>query len=150
MHPKHESDTNYVRNRKAALCFFLIVIAMVAIYIAMPLPDSFREIHPEEQILRGPIEEIREYVLNDTPIGMDMDEVLKVIEGHSEWVLFQISYEHGPDYGTGVGEKSIRVHMGEYKEPGFLKGITGVVVWWAFNENAELIDIFVRKDTDSL
>ena len=137
--------------RKIRVCVFVIVGAIVLANVGMCLADYFREISPEEQLLRSSIEEIKKYLLVITPIGLNMEDVMKVIESHDAWEIWQISHEHGPDYSSGVGEKYIRTHIGQYRENcKFGIGVTGVVVWWAFNEDAELVDIFVRKDTDAL
>jgi len=137
--------------RKIVIGISLSVAVIILVNVATILSNHFREMSPEELLLRSSIEEIKEHLLNDTPFGMNMEDVIKVIESHDEWKIWQISYEHGPDYGSGIGAKSIRAHIGEYRGScAFGIGMTDVAVWWAFDENAELIDIFVRKDVDAI
>lgn len=47
-----------------------------------------------------------------------------------------------------VGSKAIKVHLGEYYQ--FPVGRTGVAAYWGFDDKGKLIEIWVRKDTDSL
>ena len=85
------------------------------------------------------------------PYGMSMEDTIKTIKEHNEWILdaYDISYEHGTHFGAGIGEKSIRACIGKYKEFGFLLGMTSVVVWWAYDEDEKLIAILVNKETDA-
>jgi hypothetical protein len=47
-----------------------------------------------------------------------------------------------------VGTKSIEVYLGEYYQ--FPAGKTGVAAYWGFDNKDRLIEIWVRKDTDSI
>ena len=102
---------------------------------------------------------IKDSILQLTPIGMDMENVIAVIESKRKWKVEYISYEHGftrpgrPDpndiasgWGSVVGEKSIRVFLGDYRNI----FITSVSVFWGFDADSKLIDVHVWKDKDVL
>jgi len=87
---------------------------------------------------------------------MDMEEVIAVIENNTRWGSPGINRESGfshpnpqasPwDYGerTGaliVGVKSIQTNH-RYSIPLFLD--RSVRIWWGFDENGKLIDVYVR------
>ena len=109
--------------------------------------------------LRFPRECIRFYILQLTPIGTNMERVIEVIESKENWETRYISYESGYD-GPGplspedialgktrtVGEKSIEVYLGEYQNI----FVTSVTVFWGFDKDSKLIDIYIWKDMDSM
>lgn len=86
-----------------------------------------------------------------------MDEVIAFINSQKSWKIAYISEKTGfSKQGKGVpstvvGVKSIRTEIGEYRDPqfGFIF-ITSVTVFWGFDENSKLIDIYVWKTTDAL
>ena len=99
--------------------------------------------------LRRTPERIREYLLELTPIGMTLDEAERTIRGHnSDWRFRHVSDRIGVNINRPsgpsefIGEKSMRVVLGGYRG-GFMW--TLVEANWAFDENAELIEIFVWK-----
>ena len=109
--------------------------------------------------LRWPSVLQRDRMLRLTPIGTSMEEVVKVIESQEKWKIRNISYEHGyinydykvPEWPTSsvsglsiIGAKSIMADVGEYSNP----FVTSVTVSWGFNEEATLIDVYVRKSMD--
>ena len=109
--------------------------------------------------LRRSQEHIRSDVLKLTPMGTSIDDVINAIESKENWKIDGISYENGyrrpgksdpADAALGretiVGEKSIRVFIGEYRNI----FITSVTVFWGFDEKSKLIEIYVWKDKDSL
>jgi len=131
---------------KIVICA-LLAIVLVAISISLSNP------------LRRSQEKIKESILELTPIGMGMDDVLKVIENNKRWEIRYVRYDFGyrrpgiPDpadvalgRGTYIGEKSIRVFLGDYRNI----FITSVTVFWGFDENSKLIDVYVWKDADTL
>lgn len=114
-------------------------------------------------ILSNPLRRSQNYIKNDilkiTPIGTKMEDVINIIKDKRQWEIDYISYDHGynrpgkPDPSdialgreTIVGEKSIRVFVGEYTNV----FTTSVTVFWGFDDNSRLIDVYVWKDTDSL
>lgn len=114
--------------------------------------------------LKKPQEEIRENMLELTPIGTNMEDVLKVIESNDKWETMYVNDKNGVSQGEfgkvgeDIGKKSIRVMIGKYNfDPQFDKDeILGsilytfidryVSVYWAFDEDSNLIDVSVRKD----
>lgn len=96
--------------------------------------------------LRKSETEIRDAILELTPIGTSMDDVIRVIESYGKWEWGgHISPNGFPTDASGntrIGEQSIRVTIGTYKN--FYK--TFVVVFWGFDGDSNLIDIRVRKD----
>ena len=109
--------------------------------------------------LRKSQEHIRSDILKLTPMGTTMDDAIRAIKSNKKWKIDGISYENGyrrpgksdpADAALGretiVGEKSIRVFIGEYRNI----FITSVTVFWGFDENSNLIEVYVWKDKDSL
>lgn len=111
--------------------------------------------------LRWPVERIRANILKRTSIGMEMEDVINLIESNEMWKIDYISNEFGynlrmgrpeeysPNFTTSgnvIGKHSIRVHLGEYKA--FF--ITDVIAFFGFDENSRLVNLHVRKDIDAL
>lgn len=105
--------------------------------------------------LRKSEEQIRESIIKLTPIGTSMDAVLKIVENHEGWQTLGVNYERGftrqspEDSGNGlgysiIGEKAIGVNIGKYLDGIFY---TQVSIHWGFDENSNLIDIWVHKTT---
>ena len=115
---------------------------------------------------RKPVEQIGANILEQTPIGTSMEQVIEHIK-YKGWRVITISYEHGyktyssDDWSTSpwtegawasnatVGEKSIRVVAGEYRTA-LLFPIrkVNVEVLWGFDENSELIAIAIQYSTN--
>lgn len=96
---------------------------------------------------------LRQSLLHETALGTNMDEVLHHIEKHADWKIRYVSHEVGfPDNsGKSVGEQSIRIYMGDYRNfVSFYLLKTDVTVFYGFDENSRLIDIRVWKTIDSL
>jgi len=114
-------------------------------------------------------EEIREYLLELTPIGMNMEEARRVIEhrfqidewayGHGAGRSF-IDYENGivrryapgidPYMPPQIGVKAIQIHLGQYRRSGRLLASTFVFAAWGFNENSELVDVHISKSNPAM
>lgn len=112
--------------------------------------------------LRKSENQIRESVLGITPIGMNMDDVMAILENKGKWdnlteydkwgVLYDERLGRPTHYANYIeefsehfdiiGEKSISIHMGHY--PVFLAEMY-VRAWWAFDENSQLIDVIIEK-----
>ncbi len=129
---------------KTLIACLIIVLGTVIVMMLNPLRRS------EEQI--------RKNMLKLTPIGTSMVNVIKVIESNEEWEV-QYTFEHGYFFMHGrpsrhtpqdddpvVGEKSMEVHLGEYR----VIFVTDVSVFYAFDETSKLIDIAVLKEVDSM
>lgn len=115
--------------------------------------------------LRRPRSMVTNYILNLTPIGMHIDDVVEIVESRDDWRVHYISYEWGfmhPRHGARdgwptsrsghpiIGEQSIRVHAGMYRAWYKLFFNTFVGVFWGFDEDGKLIEIFVWKSIDAL
>ncbi len=106
--------------------------------------------------LRKSNEQIRNMLLTIFPKGSKMDYTIeKIRSDYKSWTIRTISNEYG--YGVDsngiptedgtiyVGNKYIRVYLGKYFNP----FETGVVVFLGFDRDSNLIEVSVRKDTDS-
>jgi hypothetical protein len=130
--------------RKVIVYTLLVLLILVLVVVVVALSNPLRKSEAR----------IRENILALTPIGTGMEDVIKVIENNKKWEINHINYESG--YGidkdgrpgenrnTRIGEKSIRVYLGSYRNI----FETGVLVYFGFDENSKLIDAAVRKDTD--
>ena len=112
--------------------------------------------------LRRPEEYIRGDVLKVIPVGTSMEDVILTVENCEKWEIFGKIYEHigvttgsrGPSTGYPladeevVGEKSMRIYVGQYLAYFFIE--TDVSFYIAFDKNSELIDIFVEKSMNVL
>ena len=98
--------------------------------------------------LRRPADVIKRDIIRLTPIGSSMEDVVKVIESKEKWEAPRISHKYGYSipYTTDpdVGEKSIRVFIGEYRNI----FVTSVTVYWGFDGDEKLIDVYIWKDKD--
>lgn len=100
---------------------------------------------------------IREDLFNKLPLGTYMEDVVQYVESKEKWEIKWIDYELGFYYSgqkddpvggedRPIGEKSILVYMGNYK----LIFQTDVEAYFGFDENSKLIEIWVRRSTDSI
>ena len=125
----------------------LTIIITISLCVIIFLIISFNPLRRSE-------ERIAQDVLQITPLGMHMDEVIEIIENHSRWGRngrVWINLEFPSKYtnlnaDTIKGEKSIKVHAGWYMSP--LR--TDVEIYWGFDENSYLIEVGVRKTVDSV
>ena len=139
--------------KKTIICISLILITVIALTAVWATPHAY---------LSKPEEEIREDILKLTPIGMSMYDVIKVIE--HEWQIDDWGFGHGMgnsiDFENGIvrphvqgpvlpsiGVKSINILLGSYRGNHMVLSDTFVYASWGFDENSELIDVFVSKGT---
>ncbi len=99
--------------------------------------------------------QIKNNLWEQTPIGTSMNEVIQFIKTKKDWEIETINYEYGFLSQRSkpiklIGNKSIRVYLGEYRIFSNYYFVTDVTVYYGFNEKGELIDIWVLKDTNSL
>ena len=121
----------------AVLGMFILGIIVIKI-IEHPNPD--------------PADVIRNQVLEQTPIGMSMDDVLEIIQSNDEWKLdfvnynngFRISYEPGQ---TWIGEKSISASLEPYYPLGRLYFSSTISIFWGFDKDEKLIEVLTRRDS---
>ena len=124
--------------------FYLLIAGMILGVIAAIL---LKQSSTSNSWLRETEETIKRSLFELTPIGMSMEDVLDKISNNEEWEIRWVNSENGfmdPSTGNTIGKKSIRVFIGKYQD--FF--VTHVTVFWGFNENSELIDIYVWKDTE--
>lgn len=125
--------------KKKLFITFIILLSLIVLGVVIFM------LHP----LSKSEEQIREQLLQATPLGTHMEDVIEYVESNRKWEVVTISREYGfRQRGTlnRVGEKSIHVDIGEYR----IIFSTGVEAFWGFDENSELIGIRVRKTIDAL
>ena len=144
------------RGRKIKRIGFYILIGVAAPFMLLGLRIFLDLSNP----LRQPVEQIREDILLVTPLGIsigDTAEILQVARESKNWGYFSVSTGRGVVYAelglpsraedfalnrsTVVGEHSIRMHLGGYTN----LFRTNIIIWWAFDENFKLIEVYVRK-----
>lgn len=92
---------------------------------------------------------IREWLLRENPKRSSMEEVIGTIERQG-WTDYQIDrtngfYDQRTKPAKVTGEKSIRAVLGEYRSIFY---ITNVTVFWGFDEEGRLVDVWVWKTTE--
>jgi len=133
---------------------FMTLIVLIVLIIFIPYILMF--FNP----VRRPSELSRNYILRLTPIGMDMDDVIEILDGYRDWHINTPNYERGfshPLHSSGniVGVKSITA-WGHPSGGGFWPAPipipiygwffrTVVSISWGFDEDGKLIDVFVRQ-----
>jgi len=100
-------------------------------------------------------DQLRSSALEQTPIGTNMEDVIHHIDSRKKWRVEFIDNNDGFMHQgkkpiKKIGNKYIQVHIGEYRVFTNLYFATDVTVFYGFNENSELIDIWVWKVTDAL
>jgi len=109
--------------------------------------------------IRRPTPMLTNYVLRLTPIGMHIDDVISIVGNHREWRIWWVSRENGfvhphpqeirplsEGWPVIVGEQSIRVQAGRYRFNGLLLQTT-VSIFWAFDEEGMLTEIYIWKSS---
>ena len=132
--------------KKTVICVLLTL--MMAILIGCGCSSG----EPENSFRNKPAEEIREYILEFTPIGMSMDDARQAIEDYwqiDEWGRGTgqafTNYYNGfrcSNSSTTIGVKSFQVELGRY--PSFPWPAV-IHANWGFDENSTLIDVYVEK-----
>ena len=139
------------------LIALLIISVIVVIFIVIESTNPLRKSENE----------IRESILELTPIGMSMEDVLKVFEDNNKWKILQNGawqpWASVPDVtvshykNTFVERKSIDGLAGKYTgmfrfDGNILTTIfyAGFKVYvgadWTFDDDLKLIDVHVKKD----
>lgn len=93
---------------------------------------------------------IRERLLGDAPLGSSMSQVRDVVSRRG-WELRRASesggfFHQGVRPAREVGAKHIEAYAGHYRD----LFRVDVVVYWGFDEQGRLIDVWVWKVVDSL
>lgn len=111
--------------------------------------------------LRKSEENIKNDLLKQMPLGIDMHDVMKIVNKKNTWNIIWVSEKHGIVIGRNgpstvrilddeinVGKKSMCVDMGYYYKYFFVQ--TDVSAFFAFDENSKLIEIAVSKSMNVL
>ena len=110
---------------------------------------------------RRPVDMVRNYILRITPLGTNIEDVIKAIESRDDWGMAFIDYERGfyretatrpPPPGTEprhtvIGKMRVSVNIGRYRSwhDLFFFDEIGVSVTWGFDGDGNLIEVHVRK-----
>ena len=136
--------------KKIMIYISLVILALILIAVAVPV---MMVVFDMRNPLRKSEELVRESILELTPIGTNMSEVILAIKNNERWdwsghINHTSGYPTDASRNAFVGKQSIRVNVGKYLT---LKNIipfdTFVVVFWGFDEDSDLVDIRVWKDT---
>ena len=117
-------------------------VAVVSAVILVAFPDAM--------LMRLPITMSERYLLSKTPLGRHITDVREFVSTR-EWDVAYDSETHGfldqrdPANLSTVGSMSIRAEVGTYWGIPFL---TYVTVFWGFDADGKLIDIWVWKTRD--
>ena len=134
--------------RMKKMLFILVVVLLIVVAVVFVV----KALNP----LRRSSEQIRENMLQQTPIGTSMEDVIKVIESHEKWKIDYVANDIGYSMMGGapgdasdrekpiIGKKSIRAVIGAYTN--FFN--TTVTSYWGFDENSKLVNLHIHKDTD--
>ena len=153
--------------RRIILGIGIVIVVLTLFIVAVTLFDM------ATNPLRRSEEQIRNEFLERIPIGTNVDEVVKVLENYEEWDLLRRTRGNihvsitplraifcGDRYVSiwqhrdcevcsgdpvALGERAIRLHLGAYQRILFVPPLRHVRVYMAFDENSELIEIFVEK-----
>jgi len=135
---------------KAIVCF-LTMIACIILVLCLIISGIFLWVYTYAYLLdisnplRRPVEEIREELLELTPIGSSIEHVIQVVDSNETWEwngrISSTGYPTDASLNVRVGESSIRVRFGKLWIPhrGFLESYVGA--YWGFDEDSNLIDI---------
>ena len=131
----------------------LFILALIILTVKI-LPDIIwykTYEHIPAPLLVESTEYIRETLLDFTPIGMNKEDVIKIIKDNEEWKV-NVNHDYGYSAsGYTVGKTSASAMIGEYRiTKSFGIGMTAVTVYWGFDEDSKLVDIYVSKCTDAI
>jgi hypothetical protein len=94
---------------------------------------------------------IRQRVLHDTPQGSAYSTVLNYVKKQGRSVAEQSGGYEIPKFGQTparvVGRRTIKAYLGGYRG---LPWHVDVICFWVFDEEDNLIDVFVDKQADAL
>jgi ABC-type glycerol-3-phosphate transport system permease component len=99
---------------------------------------------------------IRDDLLKVIPMSTTMEEAIQLIKENKKWEIEEVQYNAGfyfnPYYGYPedgearvIGEKYLYVYLGSYH----IVYEIDVIAYFGFDENDELIEIYVEKQPDS-
>jgi len=126
-----------------------IIIALTLLIITVPM-----FINP----LRRPQGILKNYILQLTPIGTNIEDVIEIIEMRRTWEILNINFDSGylhpgpqiPGWPTAqsgasiIGEQSISI-FGNYRAFYYLFLNKTVYIFWGFDADGKLIKVYVDK-----
>ena len=125
-------------NKKKYIIIVIIAIMVIAIMIM-----AFIRMFPYP--LRESNDYIRERILELTPIGSSIDEVLAAIEANSSWrIAYRDNYSGYVDFRREPGDRRIG-EMYISADLGRSSLLWDVRANWGFDENGILIDVYIKK-----
>jgi len=124
--------------KKFLLVLFPLVIALILLGILFANP------------LRRSPEELRQKILKTTPYGTSLEDVEKIAHGRGYAV--SVSREAGFLKQEGsvqktVGVQSIRAEAGDYWSFPYMVSVS---IFWGFDKNGKLVDVWVWKVHEGL
>ena len=132
---------------KNAKIIFIIVLLSILLFVALVtfIPMITTPI-------RRPLYLVRSYVLKQTPIGTDIEDVIAVIESRDDWSAATV-IEGGlitrpiGKPSVVVGEVSVVANLGRFHAWYVMFGVPSVSTsaQWDFDEDGRLIDVFIRQ-----
>jgi len=138
------------RNRRTLIIVVCVILALV---LAHTIPAIINPIRRSRPMLTN-------YVLNLTPLGTHIDDVVSIVEGHRDWNIARINREQGfmhpeidrirPIPGLDerpviIGEQSIRASAGRYRYALITETI--VTIFGGFDANGYLTEVYVWKSS---
>jgi len=138
-----------MKKKKIILVFLSVIVALVILVPMFTTP------------MRRPHSVLRWQILRSTPIGTGMDDVIEFVEREYGWGSPGVSFDYGfaqispgsrrpppahlgfPDHPR-VGVMSVSSYMGSYRN-WFMFFVTSVTVFWGFDEDGKLIDVYIWK-----
>lgn len=125
------------KKKKAALMVLIVFVLFILFVVTNPL--------------RWPEPLLRSYVLYNTPIDSKFDKVERIIK-KKNWEIAYTDKSKGfwdqrSSSNKKTGVMSIRASLGDYQGIPFVCNVT---VFWGFNAEGNLIDIWVWKTWDGI
>ena len=134
--------------------FMIIMLLVITIVLLVTIMQMYAT-----PMLR-PTNMVRSYILSDTPIGMNIEDVIEIINSRDDWKDLPLNVNR--DFGFNpqspwsevefphfprIGEQFVLMPLGRYRVwhswPPFVD--VNVSVAWIFDSDGELIDIYIRK-----
>jgi len=148
---KSEADSSMKKFKLSYKHILLVFVIIGGVLLVLPLISMIY--NP----MRRPAPMIRNHILRQTPIGSDIEEVIEIIENNERWgspsVNRNFGFRHTNPSGSSwdydgrvgpliIGEQSIQTNH-RYSIPLFPD--RSVRIWWGFDENGKLIEVYVQS-----
>jgi ABC-type glycerol-3-phosphate transport system permease component len=129
------------KKRKVVLTILLLLVVVILAPFILMIPNP----------MRRPQEMARDYILRLTPMGTHIDDVVTIMERNgygSLHVNLNSGFRTPPPspHDARIGVMSASIGMGNYYLTWYRWfHTTEVGVFWGFDEDGKLIDVYVRK-----